>query len=229
MNKITAFLPCRKGSQRVPKKNIKPFSNYPFGLIEIKLKQLIAAHRIDEIVLSTNDEEILSYAETLTSNKLKIHVRDDALCTSETSTDDLVAHADSLVDEGHILWTHVTSPFVNQNVYDSLVISYLNALESGHDSLMTANEIHGFIWDQDKPISYDRAKEKWPRTQTITPLYELNSAAFIAPKEIYQAKKDRIGDQPYIHVLDKIVGFDIDWVEDFVIAESITQNKLAQL
>ena len=33
---ITAFLPCRKGSQRIPDKNVKPFAGIEGGLLKIK-------------------------------------------------------------------------------------------------------------------------------------------------------------------------------------------------
>ena len=63
-DKVTCFLPCRAGSQRVVRKNIKPFAGYEHGLIQIKLRQLLASERIDEVVLTTNDADILYYAES---------------------------------------------------------------------------------------------------------------------------------------------------------------------
>jgi len=116
---INVFLPCRKGSQRVPKKNIKPFADYKNGLIEIKLNQLINAEKISKIYLSTNDEEILEYASSLNNSKIILHNRVEHLSSSETSTDDLVLHALELIKEGDILWTHVTSPFLDDNELDT--------------------------------------------------------------------------------------------------------------
>jgi CMP-N-acetylneuraminic acid synthetase len=219
--KITAFLPCRKGSQRVPKKNIKPFVDFEFGLIQIKLKQLIEACNVDKIVLSTNDDEILDYAASLQSDKIIPHKRVELLSSSETSTDDLVAHALDLIPQGHILWTHVTSPFVNAQLYDKIIQQYRTALLDDYDSLMTTNLIHGFLWDENGPINYDRTLEKWPRTQTIKPLYEINSAVFLSSSENYYNLNDRIGEKPFLYVLDKIQSFDIDWEEDYKIAEMI--------
>ena len=219
--KITAFLPCRKGSQRVPKKNIKPFAGFEFGLIQIKLKQLIEACNVDKIVLSTNDDEILNYAASLQNDKIIPHKRVELLSSSETSTDDLVAHALDLIPQGHILWTHVTSPFVNAQLYDKIIQQYRTALLDDYDSLMTANLIHGFLWDENGPINYDRTLEKWPRTQTIKPLHEINSAVFLSSSENYHNLNDRIGEKPFLYVLDKIQSFDIDWEEDYKIAEMI--------
>lgn len=226
---IYAFLPCRKGSERVPKKNIKPFGQYENGLVELKLKQLLDCIAIDKVILSTNDEEILEYAGTITHKKLVIHKRDDSLCSSTTSTDELVAHALSLAPDGHILWTHVTSPFINSKQYELIIEEYFEKLENGYDSLMTTSLIHGFLWDKEKPINYDRSKEKWPRTQTIEPIHEVNSAVFLNSAANYAALNDRIGKKPYLYVMDKIIAYDIDWPEDFVIAEAIAENGLAEL
>jgi CMP-N-acetylneuraminic acid synthetase len=224
MKEVSVFLPCRKGSERVPKKNIKPFAGIKKGLIAIKLNQLVQVKAISNIVLSTNDEEILEYAKTLNNSKIKIHKRVESLSTSETSTDDLVNHALELVPAGHIMWTHVTSPFLNAQAYEAIIKKYFIKLDQGYDSLMTTNLIHGFLWKDVSPINYNRELEKWPRTQTLEPIHELNSGAFLASTCIYKDLQDRIGEKPYLYILDKIQGFDIDWKEDFEIAECLYKH-----
>lgn len=227
--KTTCFLPCRKGSERVPNKNIKPFGGYRFGLIEIKLRQLLEADGIDEVVLSTNDETILEYASSLQTAKLKLHKRRGDLSSSQTSTDQLVAHALELIGEGNILWTHVTSPFINACHYNEIVKTYNKKLAEGYDSLMTTNVIHGFLWQNGKAMNYDREVEKWPRTQTLTPVHEVNSGAFLASAQIYGEVDDRIGRKPYLQPLDRLVSHDIDWPEDFTIAECLLEKGLVKL
>ena len=66
--------------------------------------------------------------------------------------------------------------------------------------------------------------EKWPRTQTIGPLWEVNSGAFIASKAIYVNNMDRIGDTPYLFQLSDKIAFDIDWLPDFRLAETLHHN-----
>lgn len=226
---VTAFLPCRAGSQRVPRKNIKPFAHVEHGLIEIKLGQLVASTEIDEIVLSTNDTEILEYADSWKSEKLRLHERAAALASSETSTDQLVAHALDLVGDGHILWTHVTSPFITARHYDEILTTYRTKLAGGYDSLMTTTEIHGFLWQDERPMNYDRAVEKWPRTQTMKPVHEVNSGVFLAPADVYRTLDDRIGELPYLYAMDKLVSHDIDWPEDFVVGETMLEKGLVEL
>lgn len=229
---VVAFLPCRKGSERVPRKNIRPFGPHQHGLVEVKLGQLLRCQAIDRVILSTNDEEILELATGIgAGSKLVLHDRDDQLSSSATSTDELVGHAHDLIaplaPKGHILWTHVTSPFVTSAHYDELVESYRNGLVSGYDSLMTVTQLHAFLWNEKEPINYDRSVEKWPRTQTLQPLFEVNSAAFLAPVSVYAKNNDRIGDKPRLYTLDKMTSYDIDWEEDFALAEQLLQSGLA--
>lgn len=213
----------------MPRKNIRPISDKPFGLLQIKLEQLLATRLVDRVILSTNDEEIIEFAETLETSKLEIRVRDDTLSSSSTSTDELIEYAGSQIEDGHILWTHVTSPFLTAALYDAIIESYLEQLESGYDSLMSVNELRGFVWDASSPLNYDRNVEKWPRTQTLVPWYEINSGVFLAPASVYRLKGDRIGDRPYKYVLDKIQGFDIDWEEDFLIADAMLKAGISKI
>ena len=218
---VTAFLPCRAGSSRVPRKNTRQFGPFKHGLIEIKLTQLLACNSIDTVVLSSNDNTIIDYAKSLGNPKLSIHLRDNSLCTSATSTDSLITHANNIIKKSHILWTHVTSPFVTSDIYSDIIERYFHSLEYGHDSLMTVTPLHSFLWNELGPINYNRSTEKWPRTQTLTPINEVNSAAFIASSDIYSQYADRIGNKPFLYPLNKLIGFDIDWEEDFTIAEHL--------
>jgi len=226
---VNVFLPCRKGSQRVPKKNIRPFAGFKYGLTEIKLQQLIKSKKISKIYLSTNDEEILDYAKSLKNDKIIIHKRSESLSSNKTSTDELILHVLELIKDGEILWTHVTSPFLNALEYDMIIKKYEEIKTNGYDSLMTVNLIRNFLWNKKGPINYNRKKEKWPKTQTIKPIYEINSAVFLANITVYKKLNDRIGQKPYFYVLDKIKGFDIDWEDDFKIAEAIVKSKIAEL
>lgn len=222
---IVAFLPCRAGSQRVPHKNTRQFGDQADGLVGIKLKQLVACESIDEIVLSTNDEAVLAIGRQWidrANGRLRIDHRPEHLCSSSTSTDEVIGYVPTIIDNADILWTHVTSPFFGTDDYADAIAAYRAAQQDGtHDSLMGVTKLHSFIWNEDGPIGYDRNVEKWPRTQTLKPLFEVNSAIFMAPVEIYRTQGDRIGKSPLLHDVGKAKTIDIDWEEDFEIAQTL--------
>lgn len=211
----------------MPRKNIRPFAGRALGLLQLKLEQLLATRLVDRVLLSTNDQEILDYASQLKDSRMEVRERDDRLAASSTSTDELIRYVGEIVPEGDVLWTHVTSPFVGASVYDAMIERYLQSQQEGFDSLMAVTELRGFLWDQSGPVSYDRNVEKWPRTQTLAPLYEVNSAAFLAPSECYRASADRIGRRPFRYILDKVTGFDIDWEDDFLVAQALVAAGVA--
>ncbi|MGF2618131.1 acylneuraminate cytidylyltransferase family protein [Rossellomorea vietnamensis] len=230
---VVAFLPCRKGSQRVIKKNIRTFAELEGGLTRIKAQQLNECELIDKIVISTDDEEVISICDEVLKNSSKsvvIDRRPKELASSETSTDDLINYVGTLIPEGEVLWTHVTSPFINSDIYSKAIRLYLNAKKQElADSLTTVTKHQKYFWNSNgKPINYDRAVEKWPRTQTMEPMYELNSGIFLCDSSIYLIKNDRVGDQPYLYELSNIEAMDVDWEEDFELAEILWSKKYSK-
>lgn len=221
---INVFLPMRAGSERVPKKNTKPFAGIDGGLCSIKLKQLLGSSRVGNIFVSTNDPDVTDISNGFNSNRIKVIQRPDELASSFASTDDLIKYVPEIMPEGHILWTHVTSPFLGPDIYDKVVEKYFENV-GYYDSLMTVTKLQKFIWNNKGPINYDQSTEKWPRTQTIEPLWEVNSGAFIATKDIYRERMDRIGSRPYLFQLSEEISFDIDWLPDFTMAETIYQTR----
>jgi CMP-N-acetylneuraminic acid synthetase len=226
---ITAFLPCRAGSERVPKKNTRPFAGYSTGLIGLKLEQLAACAEIDRILLSTNDPEVIAIATdaSVVIPKLEIDLRPDHLCTPQTSTDELIAYVPDRIDRGVVLWTHVTSPMVDAAAYSEMIAEYTTAVADGEsDSLMSVTGLRTFLWTATGPLNYDRAVEKWPRTQTLQTLYSVNSAAFMIDVELMRGLQDRVGRSPKLFEMTEAQGFEIDWEEQFALAEVIYQSAL---
>lgn len=221
---MTVFLPCRLGSERVPQKNTKDFAGIKGGLLKVKLNTLLNVSAIDSIVVSTNDKEVIDIAESFKNKKIVLDVRPENLARSSTSTDDVVKYVPTVIKAPHILWTHVTSPFISVSTFEKAIEKYFKA--DAYDSLMTVNKIQTFLWDKEKPINYDRSVEKWPRTQTLPELYEINSGFFINSRESYLKHQDRIGVNPYLYITESYESMDIDWPEDFQLAELIYKQKL---
>lgn len=219
------FLPCRKGSERIPHKNTKNFAGIKGGLLKIKLDQLVNVSGIESIIISSNDEVVLDFASSYSDSRIRIDERPEHLGLSSTSTDELIKYVPSIISSGHVLWTHVTSPFLNEFDYENIIAKYKNVLKEGYDSLMTVKELKGFIWNQDRPVNYNISDEKWPRTQTLKPLFEIDSAVFLNSIEQYKKFNDRIGLKPAMYIQNAEKSIDIDWPDDFLFAEFIWRQK----
>lgn len=222
MDKIAFFLPTRKGSERVVNKNTRPFADIAGGLVENKIKQLLDTKYVDEIILSTNDEMCMEVAGLFKSDtRLRIIPRPDELCLSSTNLQDLICYVPTITDAEHILWGHVTTPFADAEQYDKGIELYLAKLNEGYDSLVGVAEFKNFLLNAEGKLINNTTDKPWPRTQDLTPLYEINHTMFLAKREVYLKQKNRIGMKPLLYVIDEIHSFDIDWEDDFTIAEAM--------
>ena len=97
---INVFLPCRKGSVRIPNKNTKEFAGIKGGLLKIKLDQLLRLTSIESIIVSSNDDVVLDYVNTYKDSRVVVDERPDHLGTSETSTDELIKYVPEIIREG---------------------------------------------------------------------------------------------------------------------------------
>jgi CMP-N-acetylneuraminic acid synthetase len=230
-DEVVAFLPCRAGSQRVPEKNTREFGKTGKSLFQIKIDQLIECPEIDRIVVSTNDPIIMDWtlrAKARSGGRVELDVRPDHLCSSQTSTDELIAYIPEIISSGHVLWTHVTSPLVHAGEYGKIITTYFDKLRNGgFHSLMTVTKIQSFIWGKSGPINYDRKVEKWPRTQTLEPVYEVNSAVFMVGAKAIADGRDRITDDVYLYELNKLMCVDVDHMEEFHLAARMYESMIA--
>ncbi|MFT0252180.1 acylneuraminate cytidylyltransferase family protein [Bacteroides thetaiotaomicron] len=218
-NKIAFYLPTRKGSERVKNKNTRNFAGIEGGLVENKLNQLLATKFIDEIIFSSNDDTCITVAEKYKDNRLKIIERPTELCLSSTNLQDLICYVPTITDADHILWGHVTTPLCGADQYDASIKLYLEKLDEGYDSLVGVTELKNFLLNKEGKLINNTTDIPWPRTQDLEALYLINHTMFLAGREVYIEQKNRIGQKPLLHVMDEIHSFDIDWPDDFIIAE----------
>ena len=220
-DKVSFFLPTRKGSLRVKNKNTRSFASFEGGLLENKLLQLIQSKLIDEIILSTNDEDCITIAQKVmpSSDKLIVIKRPEHLCLDTTNLADLIEYAPTITDSNHILWGHVTTPLFSTTDYDEAIKIYLNKITKGYDSLISVVELKNFLLNAKGIVVNNTTDLPWPRTQDLETLYEINHAVFLTSRDNYIHNKNRMGDKPYLYITNKIKSVDVDWEEDFKIAE----------
>ena len=209
---------------RVRNKNSRPFYKGE-SLFEIKIKQLLSCTLINSILFSTDDQDLIDRIERFKTEKIIIDYRPEKFAANDTSTGELIKYASTVLQGEHILWTHVTSPFITALDYVTLIQTYFNSLVEGFDSLMTVTKHQKFILDHNKKFNFDRGIDAWPRTQTLNPIYEIDSGAFIAPLEVYKNKSDRIGANCFLYEQEKLKSLDIDEIEDFEMCKLIYEMQ----
>jgi len=223
------FLPVRAGSQRVPGKNTRTFAGIQGGLVELKLSQLARLPENYEIILSTDDPVAMEIGRSEAyRNRVKVEERPAWLCTSEVPLRDLVLHVPSVCSAEWIIWTHVTSPFFDMSRVLGAVDAFHAKRSEGYDSLMSVTKVQKYLWDakEGTSVNYDHSKGPWPSTQTLPVWYEVNSGIFIANRTAYE-NADRIGKKPVCWENDWLSSVDVDWEEDFELAQVLYKNIYA--
>lgn len=226
---IIAVVPCRAGSERVKHKNTRPFAEIPGGLLELKLSQLSAVDQLEEIIVSTNDPVVAEYTRGFSAQqdpRVTVIDRPDGLGRSSTPMSEFIQYLGGLREEGTMLMTHVTHPFLTAGVFEGLIDAWHRARRQGHDSLLTVTKLHTFLWDaQGRPFNYDDTQEKWPRSQDIPPLFEVNHGAYLIPFRRVLEVGDRVGENPAMHEMSEDTVMDIDWEDQFTLLQDIARAK----
>ena len=157
-------------------------------------------------------------------SRLRIIPRPEELCLSSTNLQDLICYVPTVTDADHILWGHVTTPLAGAEEYDKGIELYLSKLEEGYDSLVGVTELKNFLLNKNGKLVNNTTDIPWPRTQDLEALYEINHTMFLAQREVYTKLKNRLGEKVLLHVMDEIHSKDIDWEDDFTIAEIMYKN-----
>lgn len=226
MKNISAFFPLRAGSKRVISKNTRPFHPDGRSLFQFKLDQIYKIReRFLEVIISTNDPEVISqFPSTLEGTNIRIELRPDSLCQSDTKVQDLIDYVPTIIHAPWVFWLHATSPFVDENDYvAALEHCEREVLAGDKDSIMSVNRIQQFLWDdrEHKVVNADRSINPWPNTQDLQPLYEINHAFYINSRKNYLGLRDRIGRRPALYLCEGLRKVDIDWQDDFDMARSL--------
>ena len=208
--KIVAFVPIRLNSKRVKGKNLKMLGNKP--LLSYILETLVKVNKIDDVYVYCSSEEVKQYLPI----GVKFLKRPEYLDRDETLGREIYEEFTNTIDADIYVLAHTTSPFMK---VETISNALSKILDENYDSAFSAEKIQTFAWYKGKTLNYDL--KEIPRTQTIEPVYVETSAFFMFKREVWKVHKQRIGSHPYIAVVDKVEGVDIDWPEDFIFAEKI--------
>ena len=212
--KTVAFVPIRLNSHRVAGKNLRPLGGVP--LMCHILKSLTEVKAIDEVYVYCSDESIRG----LLPEGVRFLRRDPSLDRDTTLGREIYDAFTAEVEADLYVLAHATSPFIRP----ATISEALGKVLSGeYDSSFSAERIQTFAWYEGRPLNY--RLDNIPRTQTIEPVYIETSAFFIFPRSLWCGQGRRIGDRPWMAVVDRIEGLDIDYPEDFAMAEIIAASR----
>lgn len=212
--KTVAFVPIRLNSKRVAGKNLKMLGDKP--LMCYVLETLTKVKGVDEVYCYCSNEDVIKYLP----EGVKFLKRPEFLDRDETLGKEIYEEFTKTVDADVYILAHTTSPFMKIDTFENALNK---VVYEDYDSAFSAEKIQTFAWFKGKTLNYDL--KEIPRTQTIEPVYVETSAFFMFKRDVWKVHKQRIGFKPYMALVDKIEGVDIDWPEDFEFAETLIKRK----
>lgn len=214
--KVASFVPVKLNNERAPGKNTKRFDD-GMPLITHFLKTLVQVPEIDELYVFCSKEEIKDYMVP----GVRFLKRPESLDTKEATPQDIISTFMSMVDADVYMVCHCTSPFVKAERFSECIHK---VCEEGYDSAFTGEKIQRLMWHDGQPLNFDAANV--PRTQDLPVYYNEVSASYVFKKETFETLHRRIGLNPYICEVSGVECVDIDYPEDFEIANAIYMNIL---
>lgn len=195
-------------SKRVVGKNLKLLGGKP--MMCYLLETLVQVPQIDEVYVYCSSDEV----QPLLPPGVKLLKRDTTLDSDEALGEQIYDAFVRDVKADVYMLAHTTSPFIKAATISNAIEE---VLQGRHDSAFSAQKIQTFAWYGGKPLNY--SPTSIPRTQTIEPVYVETSAFYIFKHDMWAQHHRRVGDNPYMAIVGPVEGVDIDYPEDFELAE----------
>ncbi|NMB89710.1 MAG: acylneuraminate cytidylyltransferase family protein [Chloroflexi bacterium] len=218
---IVALVPMRHHSQRVPGKNYRPLAGKP--LFHHIIETLLQCDEIHQVVVDTDSQEVM---DGLVKHFPQVLVLERP---QELRADDIPMNEVLLYDTGQApadlyLQTHSTSPLLRPETISHAIQALLKVYPA-YDSLFSVTRMQTRLWDGlGRAINHNPAILL--QTQDLPPVYEENSCLYIFRRDTLEARRNRLGERPYLFEIDPAEAWDIDEELDFLIADLLLKHRL---
>ena len=180
-------------------------------------KACLKAKLVDEIYVYCSNSEVKEYILP----GVKFLPRPDSLDTDKANSNDIIREFIKAVDADIYVETHATGPFTRAESIDACI----NAVASNkYDSAFLAKKLQEFLWQDGTALNFDI--QHFPRTQDLVPIYSEAPGAYVFTRNCFEKYNRRVGVKPYIHEISEIESIDIDYPEDFEIANAIYMSLI---
>ena len=229
--KIMSIIPARGGSKGLPGKNIKQFGGKP--LIAWSIEQARTSKYIDEVIISTDDEEIAGIARKFGGNVP--FLRPAVLAQNDTPMVDVVVHVLNETKKTEVCFPDFlvllqpTSPLraladvdaaiemLVTNKTANAVVSITEVSESPYWMKALTNEgfVEGFLEN----------REKYDRRQDVPIVYRLNGAIYVCKTPILLKNRNFCPGNTLGYIMPEERSVDIDSIIDFKLAELMISER----
>jgi CMP-N,N'-diacetyllegionaminic acid synthase len=226
---ITAVIPARGGSKRLPGKNIKLLCGKP--LIAWTIETAKASTYIDSVIVSTDDIEIKEISEKFGAEVP--FIRPDYLSHDTASSFDVIKHAIEFlnIDKSKhlIVLLQPTSPLRTVAELNQALEFFLKKTADGVVSISETE--HSPMWSNTLPndgcmSNFIRPEVQGKRSQDLPKFFRLNGSIYIYETlTLLEQAKIFFDENVYGFETSLDTAVDIDTALDFLVAETIIKYR----
>ncbi|GAB3439363.1 acylneuraminate cytidylyltransferase family protein [Insolitispirillum peregrinum] len=209
--RVLALVPARGGSKGVPRKNIRDLGGKP--LIAWTIEAALASRYIDDVVLSSDDAEIIETAVAWGASAP--FVRPAELATDSADSLSVVRHALRALPTTYdvLVLLQPTSPLRSTADIDGAIGTCLQAGAAACVSICEVEKSPFWMMEVQGNGRLSRLLADKPlptRRQDAPPSYTLNGAVYVARCSDLLAGNGFLGDDTVPWIMPKERSFDID-------------------
>jgi len=226
MSNIIAIIPARGGSKGIPKKNIINFCGKP--LIAWTIEQCIKAKDVNDVWVSSDDDDILDVAKQYGAKTIK---RPQDISGDTATSESTWLHAIDVLQQKNIpldviLAPQVTSPLRETKDINNAIFKFV---EGNYDSMFSASTTDDlFFWEESDAgidsVNYDYKNRK--RRQDIKEQIIENGSFYLFKPEIIKKYNNRLGGKIGHSKMEFWKMFEIDDLEDVKICSALIKEFL---
>ena len=201
-DKITAVIPVKGNSTRLPNKNILPFGDS--NLLQHKIEQLKQVKGLHEIIVSSDSDEMLAIGEKCGVKAIK---RPQKYADESVPFGMFLEYLCDTIEGDHLLYACATSPCVEPYLYEKAINVYFEKLKEGYDSLITVSPYQTYLMDDNGPLNFKMGLEH-KNSEQLPMMYHFTN-----------------GPKYYQLVINKREAADIDDLYDYEMAKALYAMK----
>ena len=221
MGNNIAIITARGGSKRIPRKNIRPFLGRP--ILEYSIEAALQAGLFQEVMVSTDDEEIARVAEKAGAKVPFFRSADTAndFATTADVVEEVLASYERIGRDFHAACCiYPTAPFVTADA----IREAMGLLEQEQADCVIPVVKFSFPPQRGVVVSGGRLAPKWPenmakRSQDLEPMYHDCGQFYCLDVERFRQQKVIWMENAVPFIQDERYVQDIDTLQDWEIAE----------
>ncbi|MFA4646581.1 glycosyltransferase [Pyrococcus kukulkanii] len=217
---ILAVIPARGGSKGIRRKNLRLLGGKP--LIYYQIQNALQSKYITDVVITSDDEDILEYASNF---PVYLRKRPPELALDNITLDpviwDATIYMENMLNKQYdvVVTLQPTSPLLKPKTLDRAIEKFIS---ENLDTLVPVIDATHLYWKEEGTKIVPDYKERLNR-QWLPKKYK-ETGAFLITKREFITKDSRFGRNIGIFILDEIEGLDIDTPIDWLIAETFLRR-----